>query len=230
VRTRPDIRGGTIPPAARYRFGSRGGWDGFSTDAKPNTRAFLFLQGVATGTQLISLEGADISLHPGFAFAISLPRGTILDHLPHLQTLVDWTCHVVEDSATKPPTNPDNGASEERERLRALLIKILSELLLPFETEVMASKCLDLYDSLAHSTAVYLTGGAGSGKSSCWKLLAKALSSEDGGLNGIYSRGAEEGFNRGGKEAVNVRVLYPGALTREELLGAYGQNHQVGSL
>lgn len=199
-------------------------------DAKPNTRAFLFLQGVATGTQLISLEGVDISLHPGFGLAISLPSGTILDHLPHLQTLVDWTCHVVEDSAAKPSAQPDSNTSEERERLRALLVKILSESRLPFETEVLASKCLDLYDSLSHSTAVFLIGGAGSGKSSCWKLLAKALSSEDGGLDGVYSRGVKTGVNRGGKEAVNVRVVYLGALTQEELLGAYGQNHQVSSL
>lgn len=182
----------------------------------------------------MSVEGADISVQPGFAAALSLPRGAILERLPHLRTLVDWTCHVVEsDSFQIPPTPLHKPAGkrvsatgQERERLREILLQQIAQSSLPFDAESFASNCLDLFDALSHSTAVFVTGDALSGKTSCWRTLAAALEAlygvtgnREGGQTRVQG---EEGW-------VNARVMCPGALTQEELLGAYGQTHQVWS-
>ncbi len=192
------------------------------------------MQGLAARAQLVSLEGVDISLQPGFSFALFLPRDVRSDNRSQLRTLVDWACHVVGGEVVDPdPTSavedPQSSAKrntgyKERELLKAALLKAIDSKSLPFDAEIMASKCLDLYDSINTSTAIFVTGGSRSGKTACWRLLAEALSSQKEKVNATRGPGT---FNRGLEQGVNARVFYPGAMTREELLGEYGPKHQV---
>ncbi|XP_053561668.1 dynein heavy chain domain-containing protein 1 [Bombina bombina] len=79
--------------------------------------------------------------------------------------------------------------------------------------EELISNILQLYHSLQQNPGTLLIGSAGSGKTTCWKVLSQAL-------NRLFSSvEMQEDPTRQTQQLVQVTHIFPNSLTSQELLG-----------
>ncbi|XP_053710883.1 dynein heavy chain domain-containing protein 1 isoform X1 [Synchiropus splendidus] len=117
---------------------------------------------------------------------------------------------------------------EENEKLKAAITETLQRMRLHCDEEILCN-ALKLYQSLKYSHSVMLVGLSGSGKTTCYQALARAL-------NTLVTRGGEYVAEYSSEESnikshdsisgstwsfANITVLYPNALSLEEMFGCY---------
>ncbi|XP_077574408.1 dynein heavy chain domain-containing protein 1 [Stigmatopora nigra] len=109
---------------------------------------------------------------------------------------------------------------EDNSTLKEALSEELDQLLLHSNTETIC-QALKLYKTLIFSHAVILLGPPGSGKTTCYNVLA-------GSLNRLAKTTEETLFQENTTQisaskwsSVNTMVLFPNAMTHEELFGGF---------
>ncbi|XP_063806851.1 dynein heavy chain domain-containing protein 1 isoform X2 [Pseudophryne corroboree] len=95
----------------------------------------------------------------------------------------------------------------------------------------LESNVLQFYHAIEQSQGILVTGPAGSGKSTCWRVLHQALNNPMGNVELTGSGGAVSGSCNHKKQPVHIVHIFPNTLSPTELLGGgtYGKGGSIFS-
>lgn len=114
---------------------------------------------------------------------------------------------------------------EEKNQLTDALLEELQRKSFYCDPEITDS-VLTLYQTIKSSKAVMLLGPSGSGKTTCFSVLAASLSclaaaGPKGSENDTVIKGDNPQMSASGWAAVDTLVLFPNAMTHEEIFGCF---------
>ncbi|XP_075053730.1 dynein heavy chain domain-containing protein 1 [Mixophyes fleayi] len=83
----------------------------------------------------------------------------------------------------------------------------------------LGNNVLQLFHAIQQSRGILLTGPAGSGKTTCWKVLHRALNHQVGNVESIGAEGALNNCYNHTYQPVHIVQLFPNTLSPTEFLG-----------
>ncbi|KAM9818029.1 dynein heavy chain domain-containing protein 1 isoform 3-T7 [Syngnathus typhle] len=174
-------------------------------------------------------EDEEQAIFPGLLEEIAVVQAihSVLSPLMHAPKKVSHFNSIVEELfpiACQFPYIQQYTQDEPNYQLREAVSEELDQLLLHSDSETIC-QALTLYQTLSFSHAVILLGPSGSGKSTCYNALA-------GGLGRLANKTEDQDENVDTTEAklpkaasdwsfVNTVVLFPNAMSHEELFGGF---------